>query len=146
MQTYKIWHIILWMSKDNLYNITYTVILSTIEFRISLQNLNSDTTVKLHLLFFLIHNSLLLSILSFPSVWWSEWVFQILMTCRSVASWNHFYSRVFHFATFDVNLFLPPTVLYVDVAEDEDPLITLSIFVELNGNEWWATFLVVHVP
>lgn len=127
MHTYKIWCIILWMSKDNLYNITCTVILSTGEFWISLQNLNSDITVQLHLLFFPTHNSLLLSIFSFLSVWWSEWVFQILMTCRRVASWNHFSSRVFHFATFDVNLFLPPTVLYVDVAEDEDPLITLHI-------------------
>lgn len=42
---------------------------------------------------------------------------------------------MFHFATFDVNLFLPPAVLYVDVVEDEDPLMILSIFVELDQNE-----------
>lgn len=50
-----------------------------------------------------------------------------------MASWNHFYSRVLHFAAFDVNLFVPPTVLYVDIAGNEVSLEYLLNWIEMNA-------------
>lgn len=34
-----------------------------------------------------------------------------------MASWNHFCSRMLHFATFDGNVFLPPAVLCFEVGK-----------------------------
>lgn len=54
-------------------------------------------------------------------------------------------SLLSHFATFDVNLFLPPTVLYVDVARKmKCALVTPWVFVALNWNDGGAAFPQAH--